>query len=376
MRKILHVCSTLSKSGPITVLYNLLNNFPPKTFDISILTLSPPSIYSIDSKFEQIGVPVYTLHLSRLQSLLQGKKALRSFVTKHGVNLIHTHGFRADTLSTLCRKHCYQIATVHCIPQEDYRMSYGPIFGPLIADFHLQALRSIDSVVAVSSSVAKQLASSQVLSSVIHNGVDTKRFSPTKSGNEQITLRDLLKLPMVGNILISVGHLTPLKDPLTLIRGVAKAKFREPVALVLLGDGELKSDCATLAKKLGVQLFLPGQVNNVNEYLRAADFFISASHSEGLPLCVIEALACGLPVCLSSIPSHEEILQLNGKAGLTFPCDDQSSLALCLKKLFMENREELKSAALGIIKNHLSAKHMSIQYQQLYNQLLSEGRIT
>ena len=61
-----------------------------------------------------------------------------------------------------------------------------------------------------------------------------------------------------------------------------------------------------------------GQQPDVHRYLSAADFFVFASRYEGLPLAVLEAMACGLPCLLSDIPPHREIAD-EGKAAMLVP---------------------------------------------------------
>jgi len=115
-----------------------------------------------------------------------------------------------------------------------------------------------------------------------------------------------------------------------------------------------------------------GFVDNVADYLRAADIFVSASLTEGCPNAVMEAMACGLPVILSDIPPHREILSFNEKAGLLFTAGDTESLANAMSKSREMNYSECSSAAVSIISNHFNARTMSLQYQQLYRQMLEK----
>ena len=74
--------------------------------------------------------------------------------------------------------------------------------------------------------------------------------------------------------------------------------------LLLIGDGPLREACA----EQGVDsVLVTGQVDNVQDYLRASDVYVSSSMTEGMPLGVLEAMACGLPVLLSDIAAHREL---------------------------------------------------------------------
>ena len=63
----------------------------------------------------------------------------------------------------------------------------------------------------------------------------------------------------------------------------------------------MKKNCSALLP-LVLMLFVGGCAVN-NNYLRAADYYVSASRTEGMPLGVLEAMAEGLPLLLSDIPA-------------------------------------------------------------------------
>jgi glycosyltransferase involved in cell wall biosynthesis len=112
-----------------------------------------------------------------------------------------------------------------------------------------------------------------------------------------------------------------------------------------------------------------GFVENVEDYLGAADVFVSASLTEGCPNAVMEAMACGLPVVLSDIPPHREILAFNERAGQAFPVKDAAALSRILSERAGTGCSEPSEAALSIIENHLNARKMSLKYQELYAEL-------
>src|SRR5690625_1499928 len=82
----------------------------------------------------------------------------------------------------------------------------------------------------------------------------------------------------------------------------------------MLGGGELQSACKALAGQTN-NILIRGAVQNVTQYLQASDYFISCSKAEGLPMAVIEALACGLPCLLSDIRPHAEFFELSDSIG-------------------------------------------------------------
>ena len=109
---------------------------------------------------------------------------------------------------------------------------------------------------------------------------------------------------------ISVGRLEKVKDPLTVLtafRRVADANSK----LTYVGAGSLEEPIRREIDSAGLrdQVDLAGLVPRDDVFTRCArsDLFVSASHGEGLPVAVIEAMAAGCPVVLSDIPHHREV---------------------------------------------------------------------
>ena len=139
-------------------------------------------------------------------------------------------------------------------------------------------------------------------------------------------------------------------------------------ALVILGDGPLLSRCRKLANG-ATNIFLPGSVKSITDYLEVADICVSASRAEGIPNTVLEALSTGLPVLLSDIQSHREILALSPAAGWLFQTDNLNGLLEKIENITLspENRHAARQLAV----EHFSASGMSQAYQNLYQDLVS-----
>src|SRR5690606_13034938 len=104
------------------------------------------------------------------------------------------------------------------------------------------------------------------------------------------------RFPRDRRIILGVGRLTAQKDFSTLIRAFARSRARDDLQLVILGEGELRDELEALARELGVNVLMPGFVENPYAWMRAAELFVLSSKWEGLPGVLIEALACGTRV--------------------------------------------------------------------------------
>jgi glycosyltransferase involved in cell wall biosynthesis len=70
-----------------------------------------------------------------------------------------------------------------------------------------------------------------------------------------------------------------------------------------------------------------GTTHDVQDYFRAADVFVLPSRREGLPVALLEAMACGLPCVASLLPGATDTIIANGGNGLLVPPGDAVALA-------------------------------------------------
>ena len=123
--------------------------------------------------------------------------------------------------------------------------------------------------------------------------------------------------------LLFVGELSARKNQKYLISYMPKLKeFIPHIRLWLVGDGDEREKLSAFAKKLGVEndvLFL-GRKENVGDYINAADIYVSASKSEGLPFNIVEAMSLGKPTLASRCKGQEDIIA-NWRSGFLYELD-------------------------------------------------------
>lgn len=367
--KIMYLVSTLKRTGPTNQLLNLVSRVNQK-YEVVVVTLSPEESDSLKSDFVGKGIKIRSLDLSRLAGLLFSGKALRKIIADEKPDIIHTQGVRSDGLAVKVSSAIPCIATVRNFPQLDLPMTYGSIKGKLLERVQLKALRKMSAVCGVSKAVTQNLIQYYGLKNVICvlNGVDTEQYNPVSDAVKE-EFRERLDLPASSYQFVSTGHLSGRKNPIRLIKAFKEA-FGESkkVSLVLVGGGELESECKLLAKDLNIHF--TGRVTNVSDYLAASDCFVSASLAEGMPNAALEAMASGLPVILSDIPPHKEIFELNSNVGYQFRLNELDELVLKLKKMTSNSRDSYTAALSNIIDSELSADVMASRYMSLYQSTL------
>ena len=133
-----------------------------------------------------------------------------------------------------------------------------------------------------------------------------------------------------------VGHLSPGKDPLTVLEGVAQAASKLPDLQLwcAFGSAALFDEVERRIEQdpqLRGRVHLLGKVahTHVEALMQSADVFVSGSHAEGSGYALLEALACGVVPVVTDIPSFRA-LTANGEVGKLWPRGDAMRLAAAL----------------------------------------------
>jgi glycosyltransferase involved in cell wall biosynthesis len=174
------------------------------------------------------------------------------------------------------------------------------------------------------------------------NGVDAERFRPASSG-ERVALRTALGLPVARPLILFVGVMSQDKQPHVLFDAWLGLQ-REPAlasTLVLVGstsrrqfeaDAGLAADIRRRADQAGVGdrvIFVP-PTNQIHDYFRAADVYVMPSIREGLPIALLEAMACGLPCVASHLPGATDVMIEDGVNGRLVPPRETAAFASAL----------------------------------------------
>lgn len=243
-------------------------------------------------------------------------------------------------------------------------------------------------VTAVSSASRKMVCTLGDLAeeavTVIPNGVDLKRFTPSPpQGAARSALRAALGLAAESRLVAHVAGLRPIKDQVTLLRAwrlVRDGCVREPRArpvLLLVGEGECRAALETLAAELGIHddvRFL-GQRRDVDQLLPACDLFVLSSLSEGMSFAILEAMAAGLPVVATRVGGNGELVE-EGKNGLLVPPRDPEALAAPLMRLLREPHQRRAMAAQSrrLVEQHYDQATTTQRYLALYQGLAAQRR--
>ena len=153
----------------------------------------------------------------------------------------------------------------------------------------------------------------------IRNGVTTSRFVPDHCAGA--ALRARFDISPEDFLLVCVARLSKEKGVDLVLHAVSRV-LRQGISCkcIILGEGPLKEELLREANALGLPgyVFFEGFQADVRPYLQAASAFILTSHLEGLPLSVLEAMACGLPCIVTNVGGSAEAVS-DHVAGLVIP---------------------------------------------------------
>jgi glycosyltransferase involved in cell wall biosynthesis len=160
---------------------------------------------------------------------------------------------------------------------------------------------------------------------LIPNAVDCNRFKPSHADTDSAFR------------VVFVGRHVRVKGLDVLLRAWALLERPINARLVLAGDGPEHQRLIALCQQLGLSesVEFPGLVHDVPALLAQAHLYVQASHQEGLPNSVLEAMAAGLAVVATRVSGHEDVV-MNGKTGLLVPAGDPITLASALQKLIVD----------------------------------------
>lgn len=158
---------------------------------------------------------------------------------------------------------------------------------------------------------------------VQYNGFDWTGPATDKTAAKSAAGLDAER-PVVGTVM----RFAPVKQPeLWAEAAIALARHMPDIQFLMVGDGSLRETVAArfADADLADSLWLPGQVENVGDYLAAMDLFWLTSKTEGLPNTLIEAQFSGVPVVAFDVGGAGECF-VDGASGALVPPDDNAAL--------------------------------------------------
>ena len=201
-------------------------------------------------------------------------------------------------------------------------------------------------------------------------GIDLNKFNT--AAVDTAGIRSEFGLKKQDFLLLSVGEISYRKNQRVVIEALGQIKNKN-IYYIICGRGPLLAEYKTLAKQLDVenQIIFAGYRNDVAEFYKSADVFVFPSYQEGLPVALMEAMACGLPVICSNIRGNTDLIE-NGVSGMLTGNDPDSVADAILTMYRDENlRKRYAKAAREKIEQY-SIERVSEMMRKIYQSALQE----
>lgn len=208
---------------------------------------------------------------------------------------------------------------------------------------------------------------------VINNGLQISDFDMVLKEAKRYQ-RGILGLTDRELVLMSVGSLTPEKQPETLVDLASELlRLKIPCRLLLVGEGFLRPQIESQILNLGLTncVHLVGDRSDVPALLAAADLFVMPSRTENMPAALIEAGLAGLASVAYNVGGVAEVVE-HGLTGLLAPPQDFQELLRATASLCQDpgQRQAMGAAARHRCLELFDIKKVARQYEELFTRLL------
>lgn len=249
-------------------------------------------------------------------------------------------------------------------------------FAPFYKYALMALLEKADRIIVTSTAI---LESSHVLQpflnkcQVIPLAIDIKKFNLTSIKNKT-DLRTRLK---IGNdkVILFVGRLTYQKGIDYLLEAMQKINAR----LIIIGSGDLKESLEEKSSLLGMRnkVHFMGQVSEdeLPTYYSIADVFVlpSITAGETFGIVQLEAMALGIPVVNTNLPTGVTFVSPNNETGLTVPPRDSFALANAINKILQDDELRQRLSENGKMRIKLfSLDRMLNETRKVYEKLMEQ----
>lgn len=328
--------------------------------------------------YEEVeGVPVHRLPVpgpKPLASLSYTFSAL-TLLAKLQPDVIHAHEMFSTTTTAVAAAALWKKPVVVTAHSSGYFGDIARLKKKLLGPQRLFIFRNkVDHFIVISQKIDQEFEDIGVPAgkrTYIPNGVDSHRFHPVDEDQKR-EIRKRLGFPQDGLIAVFTGRLSEEKRPANLLNAwpVVHERFRNSL-LLIAGSGSQEEELRNLITP-GVRML--GEIKDVVPFMLAADLFVLPSAAEGLPVSLLEAMACGLPAVATAVGGTPEVL-VHGKTGFLIPPDDLLSLQTAINNLFSDSQLRTQMGALGreVVVSNFSLDIVVGKLFDLYNQLASSS---
>lgn len=378
MVKVAHFINGLQVGGAEMMLYNTVTHMNAHPFSPIVISLSEKG--PVGEMVEQAGINVIALNEKSDIPSIKIIWRLRDILAEQKVDILQTYLYKANFYGLIVG----QLARVPVVwglycSDMDFRL-YHPLSG---LAFQLNRLLSgFPAIIVANSEAGRQYHISKGYDGrrmvVVPNGFELERFQPDESC--RLAVRDELGIPRESILIGLIGRFDPMKDHRTFVRAAGQiANRHKDIYFLLAGEG-IDSSNPVLTKyvdeaHLQGKTFLLGRRDDMPRIMASLDILVSSSVSEGFPLVLGEAMACGVPCVVTDVGDSAPVV---GDTGVVVPPCDAEALARGMERLIIirpEERRRLGEAARWRVEENYDITTVVKRLEKLYIELIDKHNI-
>ncbi|MFT2090408.1 glycosyltransferase [Paraglaciecola sp. 2405UD69-4] len=316
-------------------------------------------------EYQKLNLPCHIVSMKNKFDFSAVNKMVELIKSKN-IHIVHTHGYKSDIIGVLAAKK----AGVPCVVTPHGFENAKDIKLRTFIWLGCQAMKYATKVVPLSQQLkqdCKRMGVKEAKTLYIQNGVDLSEVEATPTPP-----RDNSKEKRIG----FVGQMISRKNIFDILDIFEQLHSKHPdTRLVLLGDGDARAELEAYSQKLSSYDYVEflGFRDDRLSLLKSFDLFVMTSTLEGIPRCLMEATAAGIPVAAYNIAGIDQLIE-HQKTGLLAPLGEKQKLLGYWEQLLFNQdyASELADNAKSFVYEHYSANRMAREYTELFVELLKE----
>lgn len=304
-------------------------------------------------------------------------KELKKIIKENHYNIIHCHTPMGGILARLAARTERKHGTKVIYTAHGFHFYKGAPALNWIIYYPIEFVMSFitDCLITINDedfAFAKKHLKAKIIEKVNGVGYNCDKYFPV-SEEEKQKLRKKLGYSADEKLLIYVAEMNKNKNQSMLLKTLKiLSEKHDNVRLLLAGEDNCNGEYVRLAKILGIEnkVDFLGQRNDIDDLLHASDIAVGSSIREGLPVNVMEALACGLPVVLSDNRGHRA-LTVNGENGYTVRINDYENMATQIEQIVFNDEcyKKFSEKSSGLVKPY-SKTNVIKELEEIYNRII------
>lgn len=296
----------------------------------------------VNPVYIQLGCKIHDIPFSRSpfnKMNLRAYKILKNLVETERYDIVHTHTPNASMIARFACRKIRSLGTKVIYTAHGFHFYKGAPLKNWLLYYPVEKVcaKYTDVLITINQedfAFAKKKIHTSKVCYIPGVGIDLQKIKNVECNRNEV--RDSIGVPRDCILLISVGELSIRKNHQVVIQALSLLNDKN-VHYIIAGEGTLKGYLTSLSKELGVesQVHLLGRRNDVFMLNKAADVSLLPSFHEGLPVAMMEAMACGLPILCSKIRGNVDLME-EKKGGYFFAPKDAKYISILLKKITQE----------------------------------------